>query len=1298
MKQFLLLSILFICVSTVFAQQPANDDCAGAISLTVNPTLTCTTSTNGTSVSATQSLTGCAGTADDDVWYKFTATSTSHIITATPGTISDIVLEAFSGSCGGTLTSFGCVDATKNTVAETTTLTGLTIGSVYFFRVYSFGNSGKAGTFTVCVTTTPPIPPPSNDDCSTPTNITPVTTCGAITNQTLLNTTNAGSPTNTAGTTNDVWYTFTTPANIRNIQLAFSGLGSSLSSSNTFVEAFANGSCSSGVFTGTPIGTSASGSTNLSLTNLTPSTQYYFRVFTTGTATGGITTDWGFSICVSYSAVPANDDCAGAITLTPGTTNNSGTVLNASASGTSVGCATGTPDDDVWYSFTPTQVNVSITLSSIGNTLNTSGAMIQLYQGTCGALGSVACGQNTVSASGLVTGSVYYIRVYSSGAYSATPAVGTVANTFSILVSQSGGSNVVAGRMNEVFRQTILSPANAIADPWEITYGPDNYLWITEAKGYRVFRMDPSTGTKTTVLNISQGSTFLPAADQIFNAQFNILTNNPQGGLAGLALHPGFTGVSGGTNYVYLSYIYSQTSATVFTNRLVRFTYNTSTGLLESPVSLCDTLPGSNDHNSQRMIIAKEGGVDYLFYASGDMGAGQFGNRTRPNKAQNINSYEGKILRFNLDNTSTGTGLDKWIPDDNPFNSIAPVTGKSAVWAYGIRNNQGFAYNSDLNILYGSSHGPYSDDEINIIQRDKNYGHPRVIGYAADGNYNGTTTQGLSTSYSAGSPFTDNSGVSSCGPIGNEQANADSINTAAALVGGRGAYRDPLFAAYKSTPSNIATIWSTNPGNGGWPSEGWSGLDLYTNTMVPGWKNSLIAASLKWGRLVRMKLNADGISMGKVGGQDTASYFGGTNRFRDLAFAPNGSDIYVVMDRSTTSSGPSAANPVVPACAGCVQKYTFLGYNPTTSSPFPSTIPTSIPIDSSLSAGCVSATPVTINSSNLNTSLWVPITGPEGNIIAEIDANGNNLGNITTSFFTRTGTPVRTSASSAKYLNRNVTISVQNQPSSPVSVRLYITAKELADMVATSGSGVLGINDLGIFKNNDACGTAMASVATGQTVTGRYVQSTFGHAIQFNVNSFSSFYFMSSSSTLPFELFSFSGRAVNEAAKLEWVVNGQVDVLSYTVERSLDNKHFDEAGTVSAKESQGENITYNFTDFNAGKLASTVYYRIHSNERNGIRKYTNTISINFDAIRNVFVNVFPNPVTEKTTVFINAIADETAQLKVVDNTGRIVSSTTVKLVKGKNNISLDMRSLKAGLYYLDINGKAISEKVKLIKQ
>lgn len=1324
--------ILFIAVLSVLSfysfSQVAPDACNSPLNLTPQTTCGATGSQTLENSTATGSPTNAAGTAKD-VWYTFTSPSgiTSVTITlSSPGNNIDdnTYIEAFSnGSCGSGTFSGTSLGTSPVTTASGTSLSlsGLSASTLYHFRVFTTAANTSSGggpnwQFSICVSYTPPL---ANDLCSNATNLTPTTNCGATGSQTLLNATATGSPTNGAGTTRDVWYTFTTPANIRNVQIAASGLGTNLTSSNTYIEAFTASSCAAAVFSGTSIATTASGTSSLSLTNLTPSTQYYFRVFTTGTATGGATTDWGFSICVSYTAVPSNDDCANALTLTPGTSNSTGSVLNATASGTTVGCATGTPDDDVWYKFTTTSTQTYATITvTPGATLSANGVMIQVYSGSCGSLTSIACGQNELTiSSGLSTSTQYYVRVYSSSVYGTTPASGSVTNNFSILVTAPlTTTNITAGKMNEVYRETILSAANVLADPWEITYGPDNYLWVTEAKGYKLNRIHPVTGAKQVVLDISQNSTFFSSpADQAFNCQF-ANGSGAQGGFAGMALHPKFLDAGSPQNYVYISYVHSNPSTAVFVNQIVRFFYNTSTNKLESPVSICDTIPGSQDHNSQRMIIVPmtQGGSDYyLFYAAGDMGAGQQYptlNITRPMKAQVLNAYEGKILRFALSDSCSGVGNQKWIPDSNPYNNVSPIVGKSAVWSIGMRNNQGFAYNPELNILYGSSHGPFSDDEINIIEGFKNYGHPLVIGYAADGNYNGTTTPGLSTSISVGVPYGWTGGsytadgqaaaASSAPPIGNEVTNMNAINANATLYG---AYKDPLFSAYPGTGSGtVSSIWSaaSTPGNAGWHSEGWSGLDLYTHTLIPGWKNSLLAAGLKWGRTIRLKLNATGTAVIPVAGADTVTYFQSTNRYRDIAFAPNGKEIFLAMDRSAAASAATVGSPpsTVGSCLGCVIRYEFLGYTPSSTSPFPSTIPTSIAIDSSTNAGCVTATAVTINAENGNNNLWVPITGPNGNIIAEIDANSNNLGDISTSFFTRTGNPVRTGFGN-KYLNRNVTINVQNNPpATPVSVRLYLTAQELADMVATSGSAVTGIADLSVFKNSDPCGTTMASTALGQTVTGRYVQSTYGHAIQFDVTSFSSFYFMSSSSTLPFDLFSFTGKAVADNSKLEWIVNNEVDVISYAVERSLDNTTFEEIGTVDAKNIPATNLTYNFIDYNAGKLANKVYYRVHSNESNGATKYSNIIDVSFGALQNVYVNVFPNPVVEKTTVTINAIADETAQLNVIDNTGRTIQTIEINLVKGKNSIQLDLSNYKAGVYYLDINGKAINEKVKLIKQ
>jgi hypothetical protein len=104
------------------------------------------------------------------------------------------------------------------------------------------------------------------------------------------------------------------------------------------------------------------------------------------------------------------------------------------------------------------------------------------------------------------------------------------------------------------------------------------------------------------------------------------------------------------------------------------------------------------------------------------------------------------------------------------------------------------------------------------------------------------------------------------------------------------------------------------------------------------------------------------------------------------------------MDRSTTTSGPSAQWPVIPACLGCVQKYTFLGYRDNGGK---STIPKSIDVTTGTTNTIVQGTTVTIDATN--NTLWVPITGPDGNIMAEINAMGQNLGAVTSAFYKNSG-------------------------------------------------------------------------------------------------------------------------------------------------------------------------------------------------------------------------------------------------------------------------------------------------------
>jgi PQQ-dependent dehydrogenase (s-GDH family) len=857
-----------------------------------------------------------------------------------------------------------------------------------------------------------------------------------------------------------------------------------------------------------------------------------------------------------------------------------------------------------------------------------------------------------------------------------------------LFVTITSFSQVVAGRMNEVFLKTDLVPAASnLQDPWEITYGPDDSLWITEAKGYRVRKVHPTNGGMRTVLDLT---TYTPTSPINFRRQFASTQNPwPQGGLMGLAIHPDFMHATAPKKYVYLAYVRSyvgqnQTyngeavSGHLFITWLVRFTYDNAQ--LGSAVVMCDTLRGSNDHNSGRLIIAPEGGTNYLYYAMGDMGAGQFDNLSRTIKSQMTNSYEGKILRFNLESDGDA-GLGAWIPNTNPYGA------NSAVWAVGMRNNQGFAFGSvnGTNRFYGSSHGPFSDDEINLLESGRNYGHPLVIGYSADGNYNNAKAGPIGSSL----PL-----------IGTESANATAIGSS---------YRDPIYSNYAAPAGNTSTPWSiqyiyqnvdTDPGagtayaqnlNGNWASEGYSGLDLYTSNAIPGWKNSLLVGSLKWGRVLRMKLNGTGTAIVASGGQDTVSYFGGRNRFRDIAVSPDGKDIYVVMDRSSTTSGPSANNPVVPACAGCVQRYTFLGYNHN-SGTGKSSIPTDIAVSAGTAGTCNTATTVTINAANNNNNIWVPITGPDGNIVAEIKANGNNLGTVTTSFYIKSGSP-RQDPFMRLYMNRSITITPQTQPSTPVSLRLYLTTAEFTSLQGANNtqgmpSGVSAIGDLRIRKNDDACGATLTNTTSVLTPDFAEAHGTGGYVLQVNsVSSFSSFYFGNPNmSVLPVNLLTFKGSLLNNSALLQWETSSEQNTSHFIIERSTDGRLFEKAGTVSATGNTGAASRYSFTDNDAAnQSATTVYYRLRMVDIDGTLSYSKVVSLTYDRTYSVF-SVYPNPIRHTMKVRVSLPEAMVVNIQVMDMQGRVIHTQMASLGTGASEVEIDSRNWPSQVYSVKLTG------------
>ncbi len=238
--------------------------------------------------------------------------------------------------------------------------------------------------------------------------------------------------------------------------------------------------------------------------------------------------------------------------------------------------------------------------------------------------------------------------------------------------------------LSQTFAQSIVLIGNTAVEidtvytgldiPWEITYGPDDHLWITERKGL-VSRIDPVAGTKTPVLDIT---------GQVYQQS--------ESGLLGMALHPDFPTLP----YVFVVYTFGS-SGNIF-ERLVQYSYNGTT--LGSPQVLIDSIPGNTTHDGSRLAFLPD---KTLLMSTGDAQ-----NTSLP---QNMSSLNGKVLRLAAGGTP---------PGDNPFPG-------SYVYTLGHRNMQGLVVANGR--VYASEHGASSDDEIQILEAGRNYGWPDVQGY-----------------------------------------------------------------------------------------------------------------------------------------------------------------------------------------------------------------------------------------------------------------------------------------------------------------------------------------------------------------------------------------------------------------------------------------------------------------------------------------------------------------------------------------------------------------------------------------
>ena len=226
--------------------------------------------------------------------------------------------------------------------------------------------------------------------------------------------------------------------------------------------------------------------------------------------------------------------------------------------------------------------------------------------------------------------------------------------------------------------------------PWGMTFLPDNSMLITEKSGELIHFKD---GSKTIIEGVPE------------------IYTRGLGGLLDIELHPNYRD----NGWIYLSHSSKEGDGDGGNTAITRTKLNGNTLVEKQLIYKAGPNTKKGQHWGSRIAFDNAG---YLYFSIGDRG-------NRDVNPQDITKDGGKIYRLNDDGS---------IPNDNPF--INETDAKTGIYSYGHRNPQGMIKNPYTGAIWVNEHGPQGGDEINIIEKGKNFGWP-IISYGI--NYDSTS-------------------------------------------------------------------------------------------------------------------------------------------------------------------------------------------------------------------------------------------------------------------------------------------------------------------------------------------------------------------------------------------------------------------------------------------------------------------------------------------------------------------------------------------------------------------------------
>lgn len=286
---------------------------------------------------------------------------------------------------------------------------------------------------------------------------------------------------------------------------------------------------------------------------------------------------------------------------------------------------------------------------------------------------------------------------------------------------------------------------------------------------------------------------------------------------------------------------------------------------------------------------------------------------------------------------------------------------------------------------------------------------------------------------------------------------------------------------------------------------------------------------------------------------------------------------------------------------------------------------------------------------------WIHIEHNDDLVCSILDTE--NMGTINASIFVNTD-PVRVTANGTEYLDRNFEISVTNQPTGTVRVRIYFKVGEWeAFLAANDNDG----NDIDLLANAKvtkfsgvSCSNAVNSSGGDLLPIVEWGTSSDGatYYIDVEVTSFSAFFIHGGPlAVLPVELVYFSAQPEENRISLKWMTAYEMENDRFEVERSTDGFSFEKIGTLPGAGTRDGWQHYAYLDEKV-QANQTYYYRLRQIDRDGTYEYSGIAEVKLEG--HAEVSVFPNPIDEIMYVQLPEEISSPVGVELVNGLGQVV--------------------------------------------